>query len=59
MSDIAHTVSSIGVSRSGRWQYTRSRWSRPNRSRDGSMASSRYFRLSVVRALTPAPGMPM
>ena len=47
MSDMAHTVSSIGVVGSARWQNRRSTKSRPKRSSDPSMACIRYFRLSV------------
>jgi hypothetical protein len=51
-SDIAHTVSSIGVWGSGRWQKARSTKSRPRRASDPSMAWRRYFRLSVCFVLT-------
>ena len=49
MSDIAHTVSSIVVSGSARWQYRTSTKSSPNRSSEPSMASNRYLRFSVLR----------
>ena len=52
MSDMAHTVSSMGVSGSGRWQYTRSTKSRPIRSSDPSMACMRYLRFRVFFMLT-------
>ena len=47
MSDIASTVSSTGVSASGRWQNRRSTKSSPIRSSEPSMACSRYLRLRV------------
>jgi hypothetical protein len=53
MSDIAHTVSSIGVCGSGRWQKIRSTKSRPKRRSEPSMAWWRYLRLSVASVLTP------
>ena len=51
MSLIAHTVSSMGVSGSARWQYNRSTKSTPRRSSDAAIAWSRYLRLSVWRML--------
>ena len=54
MSDIAHTVSSIGVFGSGRWQKSRSTKSSPKRSSEPSIACSRYLRLSVLRLFTPS-----
>ena len=53
MSLIAHTVSSIGVFGSERWQNKRSTKSRPNRSSEPSIAWSRYFRFSVFVMFTP------
>ncbi len=58
MSDIAHTVSSMGVLGSARWQNRRSTKSSPNRSSEPSMACIRYLRLSVllhVRRVVDAP----
>ena len=52
MSCIAHTVSSMGVSGSERWQKMRSRKSRPRRRNDPSTAWIRYLRLSVFFVLT-------
>ena len=52
MSDMAHTVSSIEVSGSARWQNTRSTKSRSKRSSEPSMAWDRYLRLRVLRMLT-------
>ena len=54
MSDIAHTVSSMGVCGSGRWQKSRSTKSSPKRSRQPSMAWSRYLRFRVLRVFTPS-----
>ena len=49
MSDIAQTVSSIGVSGSERWQKMRSKNSRPKRSSEASTACMRYLRFKVLR----------
>ena len=58
MSDMAQTVSSIGVSGSARWQKRRSTKSRPKRSREPSMAWVRYLRLSVSERFTASSSMP-
>jgi hypothetical protein len=52
MSCMAHTVSSMGVSGSGRWQNTRSTKSRPSRSSEPSIAWRRYLRFSVLDMFT-------
>ena len=54
MSDIAHTVSSIGVFGSARWQKSRSTKSRPSRSSEPSIACIRYLRFSVFFMLGPS-----
>ena len=53
MSLIAHTVSSIGVFGSARWQNRMSTKSRPNRSSEPSIACRRYLRFSVFVMFTP------
>src|ERR1700730_6504817 len=52
ISCIAHTVSSMGVSGSGRWQKIRSMKSSRRRFSDPSIACSKYLRFSVFRVLT-------
>ncbi len=52
MSFIVNTVSSTGVSGSERWQKRRSTNSSPKRSREPSIACSRYFRFRVLLMFT-------
>ena len=57
MSDMARTVSSIGVSGSERWQKMRSMKSRPSRSSEPFTACMRYLRFKVF-AMFGASWMP-